>query len=377
MGLQLFDQGTAHGFDAHAHGLEFAFPQAAQCGCGEHHGHHLRALGGWAGVVGTNNDLHLTQHACRFLFAGAHHAERAHAFAVKREALRERGGHEKVHARGQELLHSRAVFGNAFAEALVGHVQKGDQAFGLDRRDHLRPLLGREVVAGRVVATGVQRHDGAVGRGLQCGQHGVKADAASFRVVVGIGIDVETGAGEQRAVVFPAGVADEHGGVGVQLFQEVGTQFQTAGAAHGLHRDHAARGDGLMVSTKHQALHGLVVSRNAVDGQVAVGLGRVCHLALGLGHALQQGQLARVVVVDAHAEVDFGRVGVGVELFGQTQNRVTRGGFDGLEYGGGQGHRHERFRGNEDGCLRATPIFTPPTAGPRSFQPTMRPPRGS
>jgi hypothetical protein len=46
-------------------------------------------------------------------------------------------------------------------------------------------------------------------------------------------------------------------------------------------------------------------------------------------HALQQGQFAVLVEIDAHAQVDFGGVGVGIELFVQTQNRVARGHFDG------------------------------------------------
>ena len=48
-------------------------------------------------------------------------------------------------------------------------------------------------------------------------------------------------------------------------------------------------------------------------------------------HALQQGQLAGLVEIHAHTQIDFGGVGIGIELFVQTQDRVARGHFDGGE----------------------------------------------
>jgi hypothetical protein len=59
-----------------------------------------------------------------------------------------------------------AVFGDALAEALVGHVQEGHQLARLHGGDHLVPLRRGQVVAGRVVAAGVQHDDGAGRRGL-------------------------------------------------------------------------------------------------------------------------------------------------------------------------------------------------------------------
>ena len=148
-----------------------------------------------------------------------------------------------------------------------------------------------------------------------------------------IGADGEAGGAEQRAVVFPARVGNQDRGVRVDLLQEVGADLQAAGAADGLHGGDTAAGDDLAVGPEHQTLHGLVIGGDAVDRQVAARLRRLEHLALGLDHALQQRQLAVVVVVDAHAQVDLGGVGVGTKLFVQTQDRVARGHFDGREQG--------------------------------------------
>ena len=78
-------------------------------------------------------------------------------------------------------------------------------------------------------------------RRVQRGQHAVEVDAARGGVVVGVAVDLEAGVGEQGAVVFPARVADQHLGVGVQPLQEVGADLQAAGAAKRLHGGDAAR----------------------------------------------------------------------------------------------------------------------------------------
>ena len=52
--------------------------------------------------------------------------------------------------------HDLAVFVDAVAEALVGHVEERNQAALRDDLDHLVPLRVGQVGAGRVVAAGVQ-----------------------------------------------------------------------------------------------------------------------------------------------------------------------------------------------------------------------------
>ena len=115
-----------------------------------------------------------------------------------------------------------------------------------------------------------QQHDHGVGRrGLQGGQHAVEVQAAGGGVVVGIGADFETGAFEQRAMVFPAGIADQDLGGRQQLAQEVGADLERAGAAQGLGGQDAAGGDQRGILADQQGLRALVVAGDAFDRQVA------------------------------------------------------------------------------------------------------------
>ena len=67
-------------------------------------------------------------------------------------------------------------------------------------------------------------------------------------------------------MVFPAGVRNQHGGIGAEVLQKVSANLQTARAANALHGGHAARCDRLGIGAKHQAFDGAVVGGNAVDG---------------------------------------------------------------------------------------------------------------
>ena len=79
--------------------------------------------------------LSWAEHAVGFLLAAGHHAQRAHALTVQAEALGEAGGDEDVQASGHKLGDHGAVFGDAIAKTLVGHVQKGGQLARLNRGD--------------------------------------------------------------------------------------------------------------------------------------------------------------------------------------------------------------------------------------------------
>ena len=179
------------------------------------------------------------------------------------------------------------------------------------------------------MTAGLQHDDGARRSRVQAGQHAFEVDAAFDRVVISVVLDFKTGVHEDGAVVFPTGVGNQHFGFGADFFQEVGTDFQAARAANGLHGGHAARLDHLRFSAKHQRLDSVVIGHDAVNGQVATGCRGGHHGFFGGLHALQQGQFAVVVEVHAHAQVHFVGVGVGVELLIQTQDRVAGGHFDG------------------------------------------------
>ena len=286
-------------------------------------------MNGWVGVVGANDNFELTEHATGFFLVFAKHGEGANALAIQAETLAERGGNQEVQAGFDKLANHRAVFSYAVAKALVGHVEEGGQVLGFDCGNDLAPLGGGDVVAGGVMAAGVQNHNGAGGGRVQVGQHAGKIDTALGGVVVAVALHGEAGVGEKGAVVFPARVRNQHLGVGVEAFQEVGANFQTAGATNALNRGHAARLDWLAVGTKHQAFDRSVIGGNAVNGQVAACRGLFHHGFFGFLHAFQQRQFAVVVKVDAHAQVDFGRVGVGGKLLVQAQNGVAWGHFHG------------------------------------------------
>jgi hypothetical protein len=166
-------------------------------------------------------------------------------------------------------------------------------------------------------------------------QHAVEVDALLRGVVVRIRPHGEARALEQRPVVLPARIADEHRRPGADALQEVRTDLEATGAAERLDRGDTPLGDDGALGAEHQALHGLVIGRDAVDRQVAARLRRRQDGALRLLHALQQRQLAVVVVVDAHAEIDLPRLRVGGELFIESKNRVA-----GSLFNGGKKRRH-------------------------------------
>ena len=273
-------------------------------------------------VVGADDALELAQHPCRGVLGRADDRKRAGALAVEREALGVAGRDEEVEA-GVEAEPDRArVLDDAVAEALVRHVEEGHQAARREQLDHLRPLLGREVAAGRVVAAGVQDDDRPGRRRRERGAHRREVDAFGRRVVVRVGADLEAGALEQGAVVLPARLADQDRRCRIQALQQVGADLQAAGAADRLDgRDPplAAR----RRVAEDERLGRRVVGGDAVDRQVAARLRRFHHHLLGLADAAKQRQLAVLVVVDADAEVHLARVGVGDELLVQAQDRVA------------------------------------------------------
>ncbi|CRP22050.1 hypothetical protein PAERUG_E6_London_17_VIM_2_12_12_01429 [Pseudomonas aeruginosa] len=202
-------------------------------------------------------------------------------------------------------------------------------ALGLEHVQHLLPVVQFEIYAGRVVAAGVQDHDRAGRQGVQVFQQAGAIHAVAGGVVVTVVLHGEAGGLEQRTVVFPARVADGHGGFGQQALEEIGAELESAGTADGLGGDHATFGEQLGVVAEQQFLHALVIGGDALDRQVAarrVGLDTrlLCSL-----HGAQQRNAPLLVVVHAHAQVDLARAGIGVERFVQAKDGVTGCHFDG------------------------------------------------
>ena len=181
------------------------------------------------------------------------------------------------------------------------------------------------------MAAGVQ-HDDRLGRHRrQRGLHAGEIDAARGCIVIGVVLYHEPGRLEQGAVVFPARVADIDLGIRQQALQVVGADLQRAGAAQAFAGDGAAGGEQCGILAEEQALHRVVVGGDAFDGLVAA---RRLGFQAGLLGALDGGQqrdLAVVAEIDADAEVDLVRVGVGIEGFVEAQDGIAGGHFDGGE----------------------------------------------
>ena len=164
----------------------------------------------------------------------------------------------------------------------------------------------------------MQDNDGAWLGSMEGGKHSSKIHTALGCIVVGVAFYNETGLLEQGTMVFPAGVGNQHFGVGGDFLQKVCADFQAARAANALHRGHTARFHHLRICAKHQAFDGAVVSGDAVNGQIAACLGGCHHLLFGFLHAFQQRQFAVIVVIHTNAEIDFVGVRIGCKLLVKT-----------------------------------------------------------
>ena len=133
------------------------------------------------GIVGAVASLQLRHDARRFVLGSGDDGQGAVALAIQREILGERAGGEELQAGGGEGADCHGVGVDAVGEALVSHVKEGDQGAFLADLDDLGPLGVGQVGAGRVVAAGVQQHDGAGCGGIQVGEHAAKVDAALGR----------------------------------------------------------------------------------------------------------------------------------------------------------------------------------------------------
>ena len=335
LGRQHRMQALAHGLDALAHRGHVGFPRSAQRRVVQHLGHHRGGVQRRAGVVAAHGGAQLAQHQFGLGRVLAHHAQRAGTLTVQAHALAERVGDEERQAGAGQRPHRERVFVDALAVALVGQVQVGQQAAGLEHRDQLLPLGRGQVDAGGVVAASMHQHHAAARQLLQRFQHLAELHAAGGGVVVRVGVHRQAAAFEHRAVVVPGGVAHVHLRIGQPALDEVAAHLQAAAAAHGLQRGDAAAGHRLMVGAEQQRLHALAAGGQAFHRQVGLGAAFVDQLLLGLAHAVQHRNAAGVVEVDADRQIRL--VGARVLLEGvvQAQDGVAAVGFDVLEHGHG------------------------------------------
>ena len=218
--------------DTVAHLGEFLFPRARSSG-GQHGGDHCAAVRRRVRIVRADHALELRQHARASSLLARDDRQRAHALAVQRERFRERRRHE-YSIRLRRTGARRGVSVEAVAETLIGDVEERDQRTAIrgtrcaTRRVRSAPVgLWQQACSTTTVPAGI----------VLRAEHGVEFHAARGWIVVGVVTTSKPALFEQRAVVFPARVADGDLARRDTALQEVGADLQRARAAQGLNGD--------------------------------------------------------------------------------------------------------------------------------------------
>lgn len=103
-----------------------------------------------------------------------------------------------------KISHGEGILvGVTAGEALVGHVEEGKVALGLDGIADLLPLLDGGVDTGRVVGAGMEEEHASLGGGLDVCQHALEVQADGLLVVVAVLLNLETRIAEDGLVVSP------------------------------------------------------------------------------------------------------------------------------------------------------------------------------
>ena len=333
---QLLDEARAHRVDARTHAAQLLLPARAQLSAAEHAGDQRGAVGGRAGIDRADHLLDLRLQPRRLVTIGTDHRQRAHALAVQRERLGVRvGDHERLDARLRQYAHRGGILFGAAVEALVSHVDERQQLALTQQFDQLCPLRGVQVHAGGVVAARMQQHHGAGFHPAQVLQHAGEVQAVAGRVVIAVFQQLEAGGAKHHVMVAPARVAD--GDLRLRadhLLEQIGRHAQRGAAADGLRGSHATGREQRRFGAEHQLLAQPVVRGQAVDRQVAARLRGGGQRQLHLVHRGQQRDAPLFVDVDADAQVDLVRPRVRQIGFGEAQDRIARGHFN----GGKEGH---------------------------------------
>ena len=326
-------QAAAHCEDALAHRGDVGFPRRAQCGLGQDLRDDQAGVDRRARIVAPHRGLELAEYELGLGRVGADDAQRARALAVQAHAFGERVGDEENDAGAGECAHRECVFDDARAVALIREVEVRQQLAFAQHGNQLLPLRGRQVDAGRVVAASVQQHDALGGQAAQRGEHRVELQAAGGGVVVRIGVDLEAGAFEHRAMVVPGRIADPDFACRQPALQEVRADLQPAARAHGLQRCDAVALQRFVIRAEQQPLHFTPTRRRALDRQIGLGRAFGKQLRFGLAHAVEHRDVPHVVEVDPDRQVDLVRPRVVAIGLVERQDRIAGVGVEVLEHG--------------------------------------------
>jgi hypothetical protein len=96
----------------------------------------------------------------------------------------------------------------AVTKALIRDIKKWNKVGLLDNLSDFTPLIRGQVHACRVVAASMEHDYTLCGQRAQCVEHALKVKSVCVGIVIGRVDHLETGALEQRTMVFPTRVAD-------------------------------------------------------------------------------------------------------------------------------------------------------------------------
>lgn len=345
LGAQLLEvllEQSSHLDHSVGHLLDLAEPLLLELGVVEDGGGDSSTVDGRVGVEGSDDDLQLRVDSVLLGGVLADKREGTDSLTVQTHVLGEGLAQSNLVALLDKVSDGVGVSVDVSGgKALVGHVEEGEVALGLDNLLDLSPLLGSGVDTGGVVGAGVEEHGGSVGGGLQVGEKTLKVQSNVLGVVVPVGGGLEAGGGEDGLVVSPRRLGEQDLLGGVELVEELGSDSKSSGSGDGLGDGDSVLQHGGGVGAVGELGGGLGEGGHTGDGGVLLVEGLVDHLLLGLSDRGQDKGLSAVVPVGADTEVDLLLKGVLLKGLGDTQNGVggTLGdlGPDGLESHKGDG----------------------------------------
>jgi hypothetical protein len=140
-------------------------------------------------------------------FVFADDDKRANALTIQSQVLGKRYRDQRFRHTLRNHAHSGGVAVERGTKSLIRQVQKRNQPATLQQLRQCLPLIGLQVRAGGIVATGMNQNHIARGRPLEALHHRLEAQLMGARIVIRIALEPEPGSSQQRRVVTPGGIA--------------------------------------------------------------------------------------------------------------------------------------------------------------------------
>lgn len=157
----------AHVYDSISHTLNFAFPLVTENLIAKNSVGNTGTMTGRVGIERSNKNFELRVDTGLLLRVCSGQGKRANTFAVEAHILSERLGKSDLMAILDKQTNSVGVaVSRTRSEALVRHIEEGEEFLLLDNLGDGGPLFGGRINPGRVVCTRVQEDDCALGCGL-------------------------------------------------------------------------------------------------------------------------------------------------------------------------------------------------------------------